>query len=510
MPVGNTVTRIVIIVGSALAGLGMSLGAHAGNRGSDVEIGAPARQVSAFYMFRSWQHPDKLVMIVSLGQGRNAADGPEFQSFDDDAIYRINLDNNGDGVADDLVYEFQFRSELRGNARELPWPYIGIPYAADPALRGITALQGDGSQGMLLRQIYSVAQIKQGRRSMLFKNRRLLAVPPNVGAGTMPDYEGLAAQGIYRDAVAGIRVFAGPRADTAYGDGGGLFDGINLRRTPPFLTAQEDNSNDTNPFGVNRARNSNVQVIALEIPVKLATADGKPADSSTAPFIGGYASVDRSLLALLGPFREFGGRLQHLPTWQVSRMGNPNFRAFAVDVATKRRWDAARPEHDMQFQNLLKTPAVSQLLSSATGLPAAPEPRLDLVQIIFKYPGQPLSGMDCGWPCSDLLRLNVRVPPTLPEQQHRLGAILSPDPAGLPNGCRPNDDITDITLRAFGGPPYFAARIGDGVNFNDGAPGAGSGDGPGYGSMPGNRLDVTANGIAKEFPFMPTPHSGRD
>ncbi len=509
MSVGKTVTRIVIIVGSALAGCGICAGAQAGNRGGDVEIGAPARQISAFYMFRSWASPDKLVMIVSLGRGRIAADGPEFASFDDDAVYRINLDNNGDGVADDLVYEFQFRSDQRAGAPDLPWPYIGVPYATDPALRGITALEGDGSQGMLLRQTYSVTQIKQGRRSMLFRNRRLVAVPPNVGSGTMPDYEGLAAQGIYRDANSGIRVFAGPRADTAYGDVGGLFDGVNLRRTPPFLTEQEDNSNSANPFGVNSARNSNVQVIALEIPVRVATADGKPADSSVAPFIGGYASVARSLIALLGPFREFGGH-SHLPTWQVSRMGNPNFRAFAVDVATKRRWDAARPEHDAQFQNLLKTPAVSQLLASATGLPAAPEPRLDLVQIIFKYPGQPLSGMDCGWPCSDLLRLNVRVPPTPPEQQHRLGAILSPDPAGLPNGCRPNDDIADITLRAFGGPPYFAARIGDGVNFNDGAPGAGSSDGPGYGSMPGNRLDVTTNGIAMEFPFMPTPHSGRD
>jgi hypothetical protein len=510
MTAGNTVSRIAIIVGSLLAGISGSLPAHANSRGGETEIGAPARQISAFYMFRSWQSPDKLVMIVSLGQGRVPGDGPEFQSFDDDAVYRINLDNNGDGVADDLVYEFRFDSHLRGQARDLPWPYVGIPYAADSALRGITALEGEGSQGMLLRQTYSVTQIKQGRRSTLFKNRRLIAVPPNVGAGTMPDYEGLAAQGIYRDGSAGIRVFAGPRADTAYGDVGGLFDGVNLRRTPPFLTEQEDNSNSANSFGVNRARNSNVQVIALEIPIQLATADGKPAEASAAPFIGGYASVHRSLLALLGPFSEFARHSQHLPTWQVSRMGNPNFRAFAVDVASKRRWDAASPEHDMQFQDLLKTPAVSQLLASATGLPAAPEPRLDLVQIIFKYPGQQLSGSDCGWPCADLLRLNVKVPPTAPERQHRLGAILSPDLAGLPNGCRPNDDITDITLRAFGGPPYFAARIGDGVNFNDGAPGAGSGDGPGYGWVSGNHLDVTVNGIVKEFPFMPTPHSGRD
>jgi hypothetical protein len=506
MSVGNTAARIFIVLGAALAGLGGPLAAQATHRG-DVEVSG-STSISAFYMFRSWQDPNKLVLIMSLGGAQNSAGGPEFQSFDDDAIYRINLDNNGDGVANDLAYEFRFRSDLRGTAWDLPWPYIGIPYAADPALRGITALTGEGARGMLLRQTYSVTQIRRGHRSTLFKDRRLIAVPPNVGAGTMPDYEGLAAQGIYRDG--GVRVFVGPRADTAYGDVGGLFDGINLHRTPPFLTEQEDNSSSTNPFGMNDARNSNVQVIALEIPIRFATADGKPADSSAAPFIGGYASVHRSLLGLLGQFGDRKRQARDLSTWQVSRMGNPNFRAFAVNVATKRKWDAARPQDDTQFQDLLKTPAISQLLASATGLPAAPEPRLDLVQIIFKYPGQQLSGMDCGSPCSDLLRLNVQVPPTPPEQQHRLGAILSPDPAGLPNGCRPNDDITDITLRAFGGPPYFAARIGDGVNFNDGAPGAGSSDGPGYGVMPGNRLDVTDNGIAMEFPFMPTPHSARD
>jgi len=46
-------------------------------------------------------------------------------------------------------------------------------------------------------------------------------------------------------------------------------------------------------------------------------------------------------------------------------------------------------------------------------------------------------------------------------------------------------------------PDYIAARVGDGVNFLDGAPGTGT-------------ANVTANGIAKKFPFLPTPHDGRD
>ena len=84
-------------------------------------------------------------------------------------------------------------------------------------------------------------------------------------------------------------------------------------------------------------------------------------------------------------------------------------------------------------------------------------------------------------------------PPTAPEKQSRLGSVLGNDPAGWPNGRRPNDDVTDIAIRVVGGNNYIDARAGDGVNFLKGAPGP----------------DLTTNGIRKTFPFLPTPYSGR-
>jgi hypothetical protein len=70
--------------------------------------------------------------------------------------------------------------------------------------------------------------------------------------------------------------------------------------------------------------------------------------------------------------------------------------------------------------------------------------------------------------------------------------------------------VTDITLRVVAGALMGPVpNLGDGVNFNVGAPGAGISDGLGYGIVPGNRLDVTMNGIGMEFPFLPTPHDGR-
>ena len=64
--------------------------------------------------------------------------------------------------------------------------------------------------------------------------------------------------------------------------------------------------------------------------------------------------------------------------------------------------------------------------------------------------------------------------------------------------------MTDIAVRVVGGANYIGARVGDGVNFLAGAPGAGLPQGP------GNLLGTNARGIAKEFPFLPTPYDGKN
>ena len=51
----------------------------------------------------------------------------------------------------------------------------------------------------------------------------MFAVPSNVGPLTMPKYEDLAAQGVYK-LTNGGRVFAGQRDETFYIDLGSVFD----------------------------------------------------------------------------------------------------------------------------------------------------------------------------------------------------------------------------------------------------------------------------------------------
>ena len=65
------------------------------------------------YAFRSWEDPGKVVFILNVIPGQDPGDGPNYFSFDDRVLYRIHIDHNQDGVAEDIVYEFHFETETR-------------------------------------------------------------------------------------------------------------------------------------------------------------------------------------------------------------------------------------------------------------------------------------------------------------------------------------------------------------------------------------------------------------
>ena len=208
----------------------------------------------------------------------------------------MHIDNDQDGKADDVVYEFRFKTENRPivAAGDLtsPLPYLGNPHITTALpLQGITSLDGPGSEGLTRRQTYSVTEIRRGKRTELFKDRTLIAVPSNVGPATMPDYAALAAKGIYSDDAAGIRVFAGQRAETFYIDLGAVFDTLNLRRYLPALTGPGEDSDNVNPFGVNRFAGFNISTIAI-VPISRVTSDGKSAAAKEKP---GHRSVRQYL-----------------------------------------------------------------------------------------------------------------------------------------------------------------------------------------------------------------------
>jgi len=446
----------------------------------------------------------RVTFILNVNPGQDPSDGPNYFNFADDVLYAVHIDNDRDGKADDVVYELRFKTENRPivAAGDLtsPLPYLGNPHITSALpLQGITALDGPGSEGLTRRQTYTVTEVRNRKRTELFRGTKLIAVPSNVGPATMPDYPALAAQGIYSDTATGIRVFAGQRAETFYIDLGAVFDTLNLRRYLPALTAAED-TDFVNPFGVNRFAGFNISTIAIEVPITHITSDAKPTTITANPVIGVYANTSRQKVRVLGEDDE---RKDDARSWvQVSRMANPLVNELIITTPFKDGWNAAEPEDEANFQSFYQNPVVATELNLVFHVAIVPidgspaSARTDLIGLLLKYPNQPLNGSNCCKPCAELLRLDLSKAPTAPEDQSRLGSVLGGDPAGYPNGRRPNDDVTDIVVRVVGGKNYIANHIGDGVNFLAGAPGKVG-------------VDITKNGIAKNFPFLPTPYDGK-
>jgi hypothetical protein len=464
--------KIVIALGLAVGALFLALFARgtgpqaaqaASHREAPLISLDPTADITDFFMFRDYApgEQDKVVLIMDVIPGEEPSSGPNYWNFDPNVLYKFSLDNNGDGKADDVELEFRFKTEpVRGIARQftLPFSYVGGAGGLPP----ITALDGPGSEGLGLRQRYSVTLVHGHHRTNVANG--LIAVPSNVGPRTMPDYASLAAQGTY-DLGNGIKVFAGQREDPFYIDLGGVFDTLNLRRVPPIETPAEDANDTMNPFGTDMLSGFNVHSIAIELPASMLTGD------TGATTIGGYASTSRPHVDVDGD--------GHGGFRQVQRLANPLVNEAIIGTVDKDRWNSLEPDQESRFEDYYLNPRLALALELVFGVPAAKTNRTDLRDLLLKY--QPSDRR-----LSELLRLNLLVPPTPFADQKRMTVLAdTPDPAGWPNGRRPKDDVTDIAIRVVGGPNYIAARASDGVNTDDAA-------------------------LSGSFPFLATPFDGRN
>jgi hypothetical protein len=162
---------------------------------------------------------------------------------------------------------FRFKTEFRQPG--LFMGFVGGIAGVPP----ITALDGPGSEGLSLRQTYTVTMIKNGVSTDLTDGKTLYAVPSNVGPLTMPHYRDLFNQGIY-ELGNDVRVFAGTVDDTFYIELGAAFDSFNFRMNAGEFSAllrMPMTSTTTLPDAVS---GFNVNSIVLEVPITMLTVDG--------------------------------------------------------------------------------------------------------------------------------------------------------------------------------------------------------------------------------------------
>lgn len=408
------------LLGAALALLMLRLGPGpspakaASHREAPLIANDPAADITDFFMFRSIQpgQADKVDLIMNVIPGEEPSAGPNYYNFDPSVAYTFHVDNNKDGNADDIEFEFRFTNEIRGivNDAGLPLSYVALP--------PITSLDG---AGLGLRQHYTITMVKNGHRTELAPMTEKIAVPSNVGPRTMPDYDGLAAQGMY-NLGDGIRVFAGQRDDPFFIDLGAAFDTLNLRSP-----------------GTDMLSGFNVNTIALEVPASLLTQDQGSPTTTTQPNLGAYASTSRPRVTVRGDRGVHRGS-QHFV--QVQRLANPLINELIIGTKDKDRWNALEPEDESLFLDYYENPRLALALSIVFGAPVPATPRHDLENVLLKY-----GPTDTGF--SELLRLDVSSAPG----------------ASWPNGRKPADDVTDTAIQVVGGPAFAGA--GDNVSAND-------------------------------------------
>ena len=459
----------------------------ASHREAPLIANDPAADITDFYIFRSWQDTDKAILIMNVIPGQEPGSGPNYFNFADDVLYEIHVDNNKNNVAANITYQIRFKTEIRQPGNVFPLAFVALP--------PITAFTGAGSEGLLVRQSYTVTEVRYGQQPRDLGTGTMYAVPSNVGTRTTPNYEQLADKGIF-PLKNGGRVFAGQRDETFYIDLGGTFDTLNLHVSP--ILSPADDANDALVLGAARDTFSgfNVNTIALEIPISdLAGPNGNK-------LIGAYATTSRPKVTVI---RKNGDRDNSSRFVQVARMGNPLVNELIIPTNMKDKWNATDAEEEAEFVPFYCNPAVTTALNVVFGTNFQTTNREDLINALLRYsPGPPLcGGGKTNETLADFVRVDLNVTPTPPAGQKRLGPLAhdengnaTPDKAGFPNGRRPNDDTTDVVLRVVAGilTNPSVPNLGDGVNFN-------------IGSVGGSK---TSNGIATAFPFLPTPHDGRD
>ncbi|MFO1349311.1 MAG: DUF4331 domain-containing protein [Gammaproteobacteria bacterium] len=446
--------------------------------------------ITDFYAFVSYDDPTKVTFILDVDPLLEPSNGPTYFPFDPEIRYAIHIDNNFD-AREDIRFEFRFKTEYR-----LPDVFTAAVGAGDglvapanspaPVAPGtpvvppaITALDGPGSEGLNLRQSYSVTMVKPAfvreRRFLLSEGLTLFAVPTNVGPRTMPDYPNLAQQGIY-GLKNGVKVFAGTVEDPFWIDLGAAFDSLNFRATGfpvPGVLSDAQEGDDTKNSAPDDVAGFNVNAIAIEVPISLITQDGKlHQGNDPLATIGVWGTTSRPRVkAYTAPGRPAVTSGDFV---QIQRMGNALINELIIGIGDKDKWSMSQPKDDAQFANYDLDPLFARALNAiyADALPIPTPPRKDLLPLVQYLPPIAAPGTPPG-PIADLLRLNTGVPATPEANRKRMG-LLAGDPAGYPNGRRVSDDVTDISARAavgvlagapFNGFPHN--RIGDGVNAND-------------------------------------------
>jgi hypothetical protein len=450
------------------------------------------------YVFISPENEDNVVLVASYIPFEAPEGGPNYFEWDDNVLYEIHVDNDGD-AAPDFTYTLQSQTEVQTAGTFL--------YNTG----AITSLNdGDWNR----RQFISVTENLEGGGSNLLLDTELTA-PANIGPKSTPNFAALETAAIYEVMNGGdpIKIYAG-QTDDAFWVDLQIFDLLTLRGQEP-------------PIGYDPPRNLpvdslsgfNVHSLVIELPISRLT-------QGSEPVLGVWATASRPTMRVLEGLPGLGGQTHSGAPVQVSRLGMPLVNEVVLPYALKDAFNSLPAASDLTIytdatfgpilQGAVEDPEVGNLLCLLYGVPlpgdsdddcdtefTAGTPRSgrgDIFDIFLtgmvlenEFTIQTANGpvtlpagfnvnQPAGVQPAEMIRINTAIKgDTCKPEPSRLG-VLGGDACGFPNGRRLIDDVIEIELLAVAGAAYevlddrdagfsfnptFIGVLDDGLNGND-------------------------------------------
>ena len=379
----------------------------------------PKVDATDFYMFNSYEEGREgyTTFIANYIPLQDPQGGPNYFAMDEDAVYDIHIDNDGD-AKEDLTYRFRFKNSLVNNAKGITLNIDGKDIAIPLKHAGAISVGDNSALGF--KESYSITQIEGSkRRSKKVRIASNLEKPyDNVGEKTFRDYDAYAKQYIHEinlpNCSKPAKVFVGQRKDSFVVNLGETFDLVNYvpvdRSFAPFAEAGIEQLDENDDL-----RTKNITTIALELPTECIVKDDKT------PIIGAWTTASMRQVRVLrrkGRFERnsyHGGALT-----QVSRLSNPLVNELVIGLKDKNLFNTSKPKNDTQFIDYVTNPTLPALLNilfldavngvtgaDFTDLAPTNFPRNDLVAAFLTG----FEGVNANGSVGEMLRLNTAIAP---------------------------------------------------------------------------------------------------
>ncbi|MEZ4870608.1 MAG: DUF4331 domain-containing protein [Caldilineaceae bacterium] len=423
------------------------------------------------YVFISPTNPDNLVLVASWIPFEGPEGGPNYFEWGNGVLYNINVDNNGDAVAD---YTYTLSSQVDVQ-NPLTFLYNVGPIGAD------------GSNWNRQQRITVTEKSAQGAKTLL---DNALAPPVNIGSKSTPNYDDLEDNFIYtvNDNGDQIKIYAG-QTDDAFWVDLQVFDLLTLRgQQPPIGYSTGNNTPVDSVAGFNN------HSLVIELPISRLTQGNEPV-------LGVWATAERPSTRVLNGPSGLGTLDNSGDPVQVSRLGMPLVNEVVLPLALKDAFNSIAPSTDAVLytggagatiqsilQKSVEDPEIGRLLCGLYGVPLPGDldkdcstevtvgtPRSgrgDIFDIFLtgmvlasdftvqtkNGPATLPAGTNVNQPANvtpaEMIRINTAIKGDLcSPMPSRLG-VLGGDACGFPNGRRLTDDVVEIELLAVAGAAY--------------------------------------------------------